>query len=194
MWNDRPDSSWRPTVSWRYDGFPLLPAGVYLLGVMQHEAGTIALAMWLWLFVVVVWTPWIVIRLAMARSDDDAWRAMAVLGVGLLPWSLFAVMIGPLTSPTGLLRAFPLFYLWGAGAMAMAALDWPPTHRRWSRTLLLAGGAGAYGLFALILLGALLLGVSELGAFAALAVLLGGLSAIAGGALVYAMVRRRRRA
>ena len=82
----------------------------------------------------------------MGRPTGDTARAAAVLGLGLLPWALAVPAINLLGTWPGGLIGFPLMFLWGAGAMAMAAFQWPSLQSSRQRVGVLIAGGSAYAL------------------------------------------------
>ncbi|WP_430425582.1 hypothetical protein [Phenylobacterium sp.] len=146
--NEPPWEQTRTRVDNRLDGVLLLPWFGDFGGVLDSDPGTIGFGLMVWLLAVVIWTPWIVLRVRMSRPTGDTARAAAVLGLGLLPW----VVAVPLTSApitlAGALIGFPLMYLWGAGAMAAAALQWPARLPPRRRTAILVAGGLSYAVVA----------------------------------------------
>lgn len=139
--NEQPWEQTRTRVDNRLDGVLLLPWFGYFGGALDGDPGMIGFALMLWLLAVVIWTPWIVLRVRVSRPTGDTTRAAAVLGVGLLPWLVAVPLVSAPITLAGALIGFPLMYLWGAGAMAAAALQWPArlSPRRRTATLVVGG-------------------------------------------------------
>lgn len=190
MSNNEP--SWeytRQRVDNRLDGALALPWLAYLGGLFDRDPGLIGMGLGFWGLAVAIWTPWIVLRVRMSRPTGDTARAAAVLGVGLLPWPFAIFAVAWLETWAGALAGFPLIYLWGAGAMAMAAFQWPRVTAAQRAGLLVAGGL-SYGVVAagfFVFLAADLAGGGSL--LSAIALLLGGGAGVAALAVLIAAAR-----
>ncbi len=162
----------------RLDGALLFPPLVYFIGLFDAEADSLGAALLVWLGASLIWTPWIIMRTAMNGPPGDPYRATAVLGLGLAPWAVTVALIGPLSTRTGLIIAFPVIYLWGATAMAIAGFDWLRPKSPRSRRGVLVAGAVIYALFAAILFAGVFF--APLGGFlGTVAFILGALAAFA---------------
>jgi hypothetical protein len=123
-----------------------------VVGLFEAGTETLGLALWAWLGAALIWTPWIILRTAMNGPPWDPYRATAVLGFGLAPWALVLPLIESLSTRNGLIIAFPVIYLWGATAMAIAGFGLLRPKSPGSRRGVLVAGAVIYALFAAILL------------------------------------------
>lgn len=94
MRNDEP--TWEQTavrVNDHFDGLLILPLIVYLSGLIAGDIALAGYALLVWALAVMIWTPWIIVRVNMANPPGDAWRAVAILGLGLLPWGVSPVRL-----------------------------------------------------------------------------------------------------
>jgi len=142
----------RSALDSRLDGVLLFPPCIYVVGLFEAGTETLGLALWAWLGAALIWTPWIILRTAMNGPPWDPYRATAFLGFGLAPWALVLLLIEPLSTRTGLIIAFPVIYLWGATAMAIAGFGLLRPKSPQARRRSLVAGALVYALFAAILL------------------------------------------
>lgn len=188
--NEPPWEQTRTRVDNRLDGVLLLPWFGYFGGVLDGDPGTIGFGLMVWLLAIVIWTPWIVLRVRMSRPTGDTARAAAVLGLGLLPWVVAVPLVSAPITLVGALIGFPLMYLWGAGAMAAAALQWPARLSPRRRTAILVAGGLSYAVVAagllLFLLADIRIGASIV---TPILVLLSGATALAA-VMVLLAVRR----
>lgn len=173
-------------------GVPLL---VFSVGLFGRETSTIQMALGAWVLAAVIWTPWIIIRVRMGRPTGDTARAAGVLGIGLLPLAPLPFCLELLSTFAGAAVAFAIVFLWGAGAMLMAGLQWPRPKPGRGRTATLVLGGLSYGLVAALFF--LFVGLTSSepdspgGGFVLMvAVLLGGLSAVAGLSVLAAAASR----
>ncbi len=167
------------SLSNQADIMVMLPPFIYILGVFDGGTKDLGLAVWLWLAVSLLWTPWITFRVAMRTPKGDPNAALAVLGIGLWPWLIFLFAVDWASTRTGLIVTFPLIFLFGAATMIAANFDWPRTKTPGGRSTLLMVGATVFGLYAVLFLAALVLGVAEAaGILTPAIVVIGGAAAI----------------
>ncbi|MBW8812506.1 MAG: hypothetical protein JF588_03685 [Caulobacterales bacterium] len=136
----------------RLERVALLPIALYPVALFQKDGELLGGTFALWAFCVALMTPWMVFRTWRAGGNRSP-RAAAVLALGAAPWLLFLPPTGLwLLSRQGLSVAFPFFYVWGAGAFAIVAMDWPPMRAAGRGLRLLVAGAVVWLLLALALL------------------------------------------
>lgn len=97
----------------------------------------------------------------MRTPKGDPHAALAILAVGLWPWLIFLFAMDWAGTRTGLLVTFPLIFLFGASTLMAAHFEWPPTKTPAGRSALLWLGAVVYGVYAVLFLGGLVLGVAN---------------------------------
>lgn len=152
----------------------------YVWDVFTGGAENLSIAVLLWLFITIIWTPWTIFRVAMQKPRGDAYVATAVLGLGLWPWLIFLFAIDWSTTRAGLLVTFPLVFLFGGGTLLAASLGWPKLRTAGARSNLLMSGAVAYAIFATLFIGALFLGIAQAAGFLTVGIVaIGGTAAIA---------------
>ena len=171
------------------DQFLVLPPLIYVIGLFTSGTDMLAGALVIWLVAAVLWNTMIFVRVAMRTPQGDKAVAAAVLGLGATPWLICLLGLDWLSTRTGLIVTFPLVFLCGAAGMAAAAFEWPRTRTPRGRSGVILAGAFAYALFAVLFLGAVWLGVADVGGLLTVPiVLVGGISAIAAMALFQAAV------
>jgi hypothetical protein len=177
-------------VAYEADYVALLPAGLYVWGLVEGGTESLIFAVWLWLLVVLFWVPWITLRVAMRTPPSDPLTALATVGAGLWPWLIFLFAMEWASTRTGLTVTFPLIFGFGASTLMAAHFGWPRTTTSGGRSRLLLTGASVFGLYAVLFLGALALGVAEVaGILTAPIVILGLGAAVASLVLLQAATR-----
>jgi hypothetical protein len=141
-------------LRFRMDRLLIFPPLIYLGNFLWRDWQLEVVAYLLWALGVLIWTPWIILRVDSRRGDTA--RSAAILGYGLLAWPLFLLILIVAPERSRFLVAFPFVCLWGAAAMALAAWNTSPPRPSKARAGLLAGGGLVFGLYAAALVGALL--------------------------------------
>lgn len=175
------------------DYMVFLPPGLYVWGLVDGGTENLGFAVWFWLVVSLLWTPWIALRVAMRTPKSDPHAVLAMVGVGLWPWLIFLFAMDWAVTRTGLIVTFPLIFVFGASTLMAAHFEWPRTKTTAGRSVLLCVGGVIYGVYATLFLGVLVLGVFEgAGILTVGVVAVGGAAALAALALMSAAARSTR--
>lgn len=136
---------------WQYDRDELvvLPAGLYVWGLIRWNAEILGWAIGLWVLGFVIWSLWTTWKVADRYPKEDAWRAVAILVYAGGAW-LLAVPTSLLPAALGLAIAFPVVFVLTMAAIVAARRKGlaPLPHGR--RVWLLGGAAGVCGLWAVL--------------------------------------------
>jgi hypothetical protein len=132
-WKDeRLSADWERTeyrVSNGLDNFLALPLLAYGVGLFSWDAGALRAAFAAWVLAVLLWTPWILLRVHGANPPGNTGRAFLWLALGAAP-AFPAAFAAIGMSKLGLALVFPLVYAWGGGGMLLALGEMPRSRRR----------------------------------------------------------------
>lgn len=109
--------------NWIYGGG--MATAMYVIGILDRDATGVTHAVGFLGLVYVLYSPYLVRRVAVRAPPGDMWRAAAFVAYGALPFGLFIPFWSVLTAWPVSLAVFPLLAVWAGGALTLAASKRP---------------------------------------------------------------------